>query len=311
VPLRAGQLTHYTCRSTEELPHKRRQLCYSFAMKSYEKMKKQEAAAALQEFLDERPHALEHLTRYLAESSEGTVNLDGTVESLTPLWRWVKSVLTERTAETPGPETATNPTWLRYGIGTEPILSPDSIAVIDGVISYLCRVVEQGAPKARWRVGYNRIKSYMWQNHPVLANDNEEVPLPDLVPGLARGQASGGLTSEDDKLTRTAAAVIRRLNGTDEDTVAEDEPLIEVEDLGEDELRGRELEVSLREDIAHEYSREVDGLLKTLVKEEGITGAFREDREVLLVNTPSWNTDQLQQWITRYIEDNFRRSKRR
>ncbi|MDQ0079121.1 hypothetical protein [Arthrobacter oryzae] len=280
-------------------------------MKSYEKMKKQEAAAALQEFLDERPHALEHLTRYLAESSEGTVNLDGTVESLTPLWRWVKSVLTERTAETPGPETSTNPTWLRYGIGTEPILSPDSIAVIDGVISYLCRVVEQGAPKARWRVGYNRIKSYMWQNHPVLANDNEEVPLPDLVPGLARGQASGGLTSEDDKLTRTAAAVIRRLNGTDEDTVAEDEPLIEVEDLGEDELRGRELEVSLREDIAHEYSREVDGLLKTLVKEEGITGAFREDREVLLVNTPSWNTDQLQQWITRYIEDNFRRSKRR
>ena len=31
-------------------------------MKTYAKMKKQEAAAALQEFLDERPRALEHLT---------------------------------------------------------------------------------------------------------------------------------------------------------------------------------------------------------------------------------------------------------
>lgn len=279
-------------------------------MKTYQKMKKQEAAAALQEFLDERPHALEHLTRYLAEHSDGTVNLDETVESLTPLWRWVKSGLTERTTETPGAEASTSPTWLRYGIGTEPTLSADSIAIIDGVISYLCRVVEQGAPKAQWRAGYNRIKSYMWQNHPVLANDNEEVPLPDLVPGLARGQASGRLTSDDDKLTRTAAAVIRRLNGTDEETAAEDEPLIEVEDLGEDELRGRELEVSLREDIAHEYSREVDRLIKTLVKEEGITGAFREDREVLLVTTPSWNREQLQQWVTRYIQDNFHSSKR-
>lgn len=122
-------------------------------MKSYAEMSKQEAASALQEFLDERPLALEHLTRYLVELSDGSVNLDGTVESLTPLWRWVKSVLTERTAETPAPEASTNPTWLRYGIGTEPILSPESIAVIDGVISYLCRVVERGAPEARWRVG--------------------------------------------------------------------------------------------------------------------------------------------------------------
>ncbi|WP_461172045.1 hypothetical protein M1D93_13525 [Arthrobacter sp. Z1-9] len=116
-------------------------------MKSYEKMRKQEAAAALQEFLDERPHALEHLTRYLTEYADGTVHLDETVESLTPLWRWVKSVLTELTVESPEPEASTSPTWLRYGIGTEPILSPKSIEIIDGVISYLCRVVEQGAPK--------------------------------------------------------------------------------------------------------------------------------------------------------------------
>jgi hypothetical protein len=53
-------------------------------MKSYAKMSKQAAAAALQEFLEERPGALEHLTRSLAARAEENVNLDGTVESLTP-----------------------------------------------------------------------------------------------------------------------------------------------------------------------------------------------------------------------------------
>jgi hypothetical protein len=274
-------------------------------MKTYAKMSKREAAAALQEFLEERPRALEHLTRSLAARAEENVNLDGTVESLVPLWRWVKSVLTERTTESAESDASTSPTWLRYDIGAEPILSPESIAVIDGVISYLCRVVEQGAPEAQWRVGYNRIKSYMWQNHPVLAHDNEEVPLPDLVPGLARGQASGGPTFEDDKLARIAAAVIKQLNDTDQEAAVEEEPIVEVEDLGEDELRGREHEVSLREDVAHKYSRVVDRMVKTLAKEDGITGVIREDREVLLVTTPSWNTAQLQEWVTRYIEDNI------
>lgn len=280
-------------------------------METYAKMKKQEAAAALQEFLDERPRALENLNHNLGQHSDHAVSLDGTVESLIPLWRWVKAVLAERTPETLDPEVSAKPTWIRYGIGTEPTLSPESIEIIDGVISYLCRVVEQGAPKARWRVGYNRIRSYMWQNHPVLAHDNEEVPLADLVPGIARGQASGRRPSDDDKLARIAAAVIKQLNDANEEPAVEEEPLIEIEDLGEDEIRGRELEVSLREDVAHEYSREVDGMVKSLVKEEGISGAFREDREVLLVTTPGWNTEQLQQWITRYIEDIFRRSKRR
>jgi hypothetical protein len=273
------------------------------AVKSYEKMSKQEASAALQEFLDERPRALENLTRYPAEHPVDTVNLDGTVESLVPLWRWAKSVLTERTTETADSDASTSPTWLRYRIGLEPTLSADSIAIIDGVISYLCRVVEQGAPNARWRVGYNRIKSYMWQNHPVLASVGEESPLADLIPGLARGQASGQHPSDDDKLARIAAAVIKQLNGTDEERVVEDEPLIEVEDLGEDEFRRRELEVSLREDIAHEYSRVVDRMVKSLAKENGITRAFREDREVILIATSSWDSSQLNEWVTRYLKD--------
>lgn len=124
-----------------------------------------------------------------------------------------------------------------------------------------------------------------------------------VLPG---GQANGQLPSDDDKLERMAAAVIKGLNGINEETVVEDEPLIEVEDLGEDALRGRELEVSLREDIAHEYSRMVDHMVTNLAKEDGITGVIREDREVLLVTTPSWNTTQLQEWVTRYLQNKMR-----
>jgi hypothetical protein len=99
-----------------------------------------------------------------------------------------------------------------------------------------------------------------------------------------------------------AAASIEQLNGTSEDAAGGDEPLVEVEDLGEDALRGRELEVSLREDVAHEHSRVVDRMAKTLAKEDGITGVVREDREVLLVATPAWTIDQPQEWVTGYLE---------
>ncbi|ALV43231.1 hypothetical protein AU252_20410 [Pseudarthrobacter sulfonivorans] len=274
-------------------------------MTRYEKMGKREAAAALQEFLDERPRALEALTEFLSERGGEAVTLDESVDSLVPLWRWVKSVLTEQEAGATLPESDA-PSWLRYGIGTEPTLSPESVAIVDAVISYLCRVVERGAPRARWRVGHHRIKSYMWQNHPVLASDGEEVALAQMVPGTARGQVSGSVPSADDKLARTAAALIEALNGGNEDMVAEDEPIVEVEDLADDELRGRELEVSLREDIVHEHNRVVGRMIKALKQEDGITRVIREDHEVLLVATTDWSTDRLHEWVAGYLEENVR-----
>ncbi|MHA7263945.1 hypothetical protein ACX80W_12165 [Arthrobacter sp. TMN-37] len=271
-------------------------------MTLYAKMKKQEAAAALAEFLDERPQALEHLIQLLAERSEDIVNLDGTVESLIPLWRRVKPLWTVRTVETGQPDALAVHSWLRFQLGMEPTLSPESIAIIDGVTSYLCRVVEHEAPGAQWRLGYHRLGSFMWQNYPVLARDGEEVALAHLLPGLARGLAEGLFSSDDDELAQMAAASIEQLNGTSEDAAGGDEPLVEVEDLGEDALRRRELEASLREGIAHEHSRVVDRMAQTLAKEDGITGVGREDREVLLVATPVWTIDQLQEWVTGYFE---------
>ena len=88
--------------------------------------------------------------------------------------------------------------------------------------------------------------------------------------------------------------------------MAEEEPLVEVEDLGDAGLRGRELEVSLREDSGHEHNRVVGRQVKALKQEDGITRAIREDREVLLVATPTWSTDRLQECVSSYPEDKFR-----
>lgn len=106
-----------------------------------------------------------------------------------------------------------------------------------------------------------------------------------------------------------ARNLIERLNQgdrPDDEEMAEDEPLVEVEDLGDDEPRGRELEVSLREDVVFEHNRVVGRMLKALKQEDGITRVIREDREVLLVATPTWSTTQLQEWVARYLQDNIR-----
>ena len=74
-------------------------------MTNYRDLSKARAAAALQEFLDERGPALERLReRLVADGQDPAVFLDGTPESLVPLWRWMLSHFTRQDA--PG---ATNP----------------------------------------------------------------------------------------------------------------------------------------------------------------------------------------------------------
>jgi len=274
-------------------------------MKRYEDLTKQEAAAALTEFLAERDPALAALRQRLGADGQEHL-LDETVESLVPLWRWAKSRLRPQQAGGDPPAGGSTPTWLRHYIGTEPTLSRESLELVDGLVSYLCRVIERGAPHAQWQVGHHRIKSYIWQNQPVLAAEGREYQLAQTVAGTARGQASGQWPSDDEKLARAATAIIDALNGADEEDAADDEPVVEVDDLGEDAVRGREFEVALREDVAHEHSRTVDRLVKKLAAEEGVTRAFREDREILLVTAPNWDADRLRDWVVRYFEAHIR-----
>jgi hypothetical protein len=263
------------------------------------------AALALQEFLDERGPALEHLRDSLvADGRDPDVLLDGTAGSLRLLWPWVKSVLTKPGTSLMEPDAANAPSWLRYCVGNKPELSRASVAIVDGLISYVCRVVERGVPSARWRVGHHPSTSYVWQNHPVLAVGDEGWALGEMVQRTAQ-PIGGRILSPDADLALRIQAVIDHLNqvvrGTDVD-----EPPAEVEDLGYDPRRGRELELSLREDIAHGQTRVVDRMVKRLAKEDGITGVIREDREVLLVATATWEASRLHEWVTRYLEKKIR-----
>jgi hypothetical protein len=281
-------------------------------MIDYLDMSAAQAAAALEEFLDERSAALDRLREVLtAEEQDPGSMLDGTLESLVPLWGWILARLTGPTS--PGATDPASvpweawPSWERYTREEERVLSFESLVLLDGLVSYLAVVIRDHAPSARWETARHRIKRYAYNNHPVLVSGTgENYFLPEIPASAARALLLGLREVPDDEIARDARAVIAELNagdgGAEEDPAGTDEPLVEVEDLGEDALRGRELEMSLREDIAHEHSRVVDRMVKTLAKEDGITGVVREDREVLLVATPHWTTAQLQEWVTAYLE---------
>lgn len=285
-------------------------------MIDYLNLTRSQAQTALQEFLDERGPALDRLREALAAAGQSPdALLDGTVDSLVPLWRWILSRLTRRDA-TGATDPATVPredwpSWERYTMEQEGILSMESLALLDGLVSYLATVIRNHAPSARWEIARHRIKRYAANNHPVLVSGTGENH--NFLPGVPQVNAQAVLLgireSPDDKIARYARAVIDSLNRADneagEGTAGGDEPLVEVKDLGEDPRRVRELELSFREDIAHEHSRTVDRLAKQLKKQDGITGVLREDREVLLVATPTWTTTQLEQWATDYLSKNL------
>jgi hypothetical protein len=284
---------------------------------NYINMTKAQAEAAFQEYLDERGPALERLREALAADGQNPdAFLDGTVGSLVPLWRWILANLT--VFDAPGGATDPNsvpreqwPSWARHEYEVMHSLSLESLFLLDGVVSYLGDVVQQHAPEARWEIAHHRIKRYHLNKHPVLVGSAGETH--NYLPGLPRVHAYGHLTgfreSPDDTMANYARSLIEQLNRgdqPDDEEMAEEEPLVEVEDLGDDELRGRELEVSLREDIVHEHSRVVGRMIKVLKQEDGITRVIREDREVLLIATADWSTSRMEQWVAGYLEENVR-----
>jgi hypothetical protein len=285
------------------------------AMLYYIVMSKKQAAAATQEFLEEREPALERLRAALAAKvQDPDVVLDDTVDSLVPLWRWVKSNLTQPDdPEVTAPATVPReewPSWERFTMEAEKFLSMESLHLLDGLVSYLAVVVQRGAPSARWETAHHRIKRYHVNKHPVLTSGPGEahIFLP-VIAGMARAHLRGTFLSPDDEIANYAQAVIDRLNqeeaGLRDEVTGEDEPLVEVEDLGDDPRRGREVELSIREDIAHERSRLLGRMGKELRREDGVRRVIHEDREVFLVAT-DWSTDQLLAWATRYLEANIK-----
>ncbi len=278
-------------------------------MTTYHEMKQHEAAAALREFLRERPVALQRLGEVLAADGQDPERLlDGSPQSLTPLWRWAKARLTAKTDA--GQEQAHAlelPSWLRYTRGREPILSRDSLQVVDGITSYFCKVVEAGAPEARWRVGHDRLKRYIWQNHPVLGRGKDEFGMVNRVPALARSHLLSSRSSDpvappsaDEDLTVAATSLIRTLRGQPgaATVMEQEEPVVEVEVLEDDDY---DFEICVRDQIAQEHSSLVDQLATALEQQAGVSEAFREDRERLLLRAPDWTVGRLESWTSTFL----------
>ena len=278
-------------------------------MTNYRDLTKAEAAAALQEFLDERGPALSRLReRLVADGQDPAALLDGTPESFVPLWRWLLSRLTGPDA--PGATDPTSvpreawPSWERYTIEEEEVLSLESLTLLDGLVSYLAAVVRDRAPSARWEIARDRHKRYHYNNHPVLVSGTGEIH--NFLPGFPMVHACGVLLgvreSPDDTIAVYARELIEQLNeggGGTAETMEPESPF-EIEDVRE-EPGGYDFEIGLGDEIAHERSAEVDRLVRELSGEDGVNEVLREDREIILVRAPSWSVDALQTWISRRV----------
>lgn len=178
-------------------------------MTNYRDLTEQGAAAAFEEFMAERGPALDRLRdRMAADGVYPSELLDGSVGSLVPLWRWVLTHLTKR--DDPG---ATDPamvpreqwpSWERYTWEEEPVLSLESLLLLDGVVSCLAAVVTDRAPTARWEVAHHKVKRYEFNNHPVLVGDGG---IHNFLPALplveARATLLGVRQSPDDRISTT------------------------------------------------------------------------------------------------------------
>lgn len=81
----------------------------------YEWMTQSEAAEALEEFLTERPAGLAHLRSVLAgHGLDPEVVLDGTVDSVAPVWEWITAQIAAYGADPRSLEQdPTRPGWPR------------------------------------------------------------------------------------------------------------------------------------------------------------------------------------------------------
>ena len=278
-------------------------------MTNYRDLTKSEAAAALKEFLDERSPALARLReRLVADGQDPAALLDGTAESFVPLWRWMLSRLTGPDA--PGAVDPASvpreawPSWERYTVEEEPTLSLESLTLLDGLVSYLADVVRDRAPLARWEIARDRHKRYVYNNHPVLVSGTGESH--NFLPGYLMVHACGALMgvreSPEDAMAEYARDLIGELNGAAGGAAGTMEPEVpfEIEDV-RDEPGGYDFEIGLSDETAHERSADVDRLIRELSREDGIHKVLREDRELILVRAPSWNTDALRTWIAQRI----------
>jgi hypothetical protein len=250
-----------------------------------------EADEVFARFLAGRPQALAGLRdRLAADGQDADAVLDGSVDSLVPLWTWVKAELRPRKdgvweweAETFEGQSA--PQWYRHDTREERLLSLDSVHLLDGVMSYVGEVVGRAVPGASWRRGYDRVRAYIDQNRPVLGRGDGEVGVSRMVFGTARSHLFEPGSSPDDQLCGFVDRWIDMLRrDVTEETLAP--PLKAVLDDEIDVKRGDEAGewiVELADDVRMWVGDSaLDCLALVVPGNAGVIAAAFEDREILV-----------------------------
>jgi hypothetical protein len=253
-----------------------------------------EAEAVVARFVDGRPQALARLRdRLAADGQDVRTVLDGSVESLVPLWAWIKAALRRRDddgweSEAEPFEGQSVPEWYRHETREERLLSLDAVHLLDGVVAYVGDVVIGAVPGVAWKRGHDRVRSYVDQNRPVLVRGDVAVAVSRMVLGSARSHLFEPGSSPDDQPRTRVDRWIDELRRADVPEEAAEEPLAAVLEEQVAVERGEEADewvVEFGDDVRAAVGQPaLDRLVHALPGNAGVIAATFEDREVLVAS---------------------------
>ncbi|WP_368796074.1 hypothetical protein [Kocuria sp. CPCC 205258] len=264
-------------------------------------MTQRQAADALDEFLAERPRALQRLRRALAAHGlPPDPVLDGTVESVAPLWEWITGRITELGVDPrplyEDPTRPSWPSWARHGMLVDPHPPAEALGLVDGFTSYLARLLTTAVPEARWLAGEHRIDDYAMRNYPVLAAGGHQVFLPGIPLYSAYQSAHGRDPMSGTEMLRHVQRIITALRGEGPVADMSEEPLVTV--VADVEC----FDVGLRSDLAEDHPAMVEQMVTELTDRDGVASIYRYGPEALVVDAPGWDEIRLKLWLTLWLQ---------
>jgi hypothetical protein len=269
----------------------------------YRLMTDQQAFTALEEFLTERPAALQRLRAELTgHGMNPSTLLDASPASLTPLWAWIASRRTELAANpaagVPVLPRQQWPSWARHSVTGVRVPSATMDVLVDGLVSYLAVVIITGAPNTRWGLGSPEDPRHHLHHHPVLIGNGHQVYVPTLPLGgmlrLKRGEKSLHAT----ELEQYADGVITDLRtGPPALDGPQDCPVDVVAEPAS-------FDIGVHPVIAQSNSRLVERMAHELTRLSGIDSVLRKAPDALQVHAPHWHADELQQWLSTWLKAN-------
>jgi hypothetical protein len=267
----------------------------------YESMTQAEAAAALEAFRAERPAGLVHLASVMAgHGLDPVVVLDGTVDSVAPVWGWITARVAEygvdpRSLEK-DPTRGGWPSWARHGMLVDPHPPAQALALVDRFVSYLAQIITAAVPGARWRVGEHRLDSYPMRNYPVLTAGGHQVFLPGIPLYSAYQSAHGRDPMSGTEMLHHTRRTITALRGDGPAAGAAEDPLVCV--VADVEC----FDVGLRPDLAEDHPQTVERMITELTDRDGVTSVYRYGPTALVVDAPDWDEIRLKLWLTLWLQ---------